>query len=384
MTLNSKKKLVIYSGAPISYENSVKSYGFHKLSKKKFSISFVESAEIFHKKKALEEFRKISKKSDRFKADVRLKNKLEFKNFFKNLNKKSIVIVINRGPLNLPSFRKNFDIAYFNFLKLKYISFNFLHWSIKCNFKKSLFLNICKLFWNFLINILIKIKNKNNKPFLKVGSGNMFIKNMKNEKNIINCSSSYINFDKKKQQKRNIIYVDEGVTQSRDKILYNILSKKIGDGKIFLKDLNQLFNFLEKKFKLKVTIAASNKYEYKKNPFGGRKIVYGKTNQLINNAKFILGHSSSALYQALLTKSPVFILKHKEFGLKRNILIDLFASNIFNQKSIFIEKIISKKKLRIYNDKMFRYKILREYFISDKLDYKNFIFYFEKGLKQFA
>ena len=99
----------------------------------------------------------------------------------------------------------------------------------------------------------------------------MFIKNMKNEKNIINCSSSYINFDKKKQQKRNIIYVDEGVTQSRDKILYNILSKKIGDGKIFLKDLNQLFNFLEKKFKLKVTIAASNKYEYKKNPFGGRK-----------------------------------------------------------------------------------------------------------------
>ena len=50
----------------------------------------------------------------------------------------------------------------------------------------------------------------------------------------------------KKQQKRNIIYVDEGVTQSRDKILYNILSKKIGDGKIFLKDLNQLFNFLEK------------------------------------------------------------------------------------------------------------------------------------------
>ena len=106
MTLNSKKKLVIYSGAPISYENSVKSYGFHKLSKKKFSISFVESAEIFHKKKVLEEFRKISKKSDRFKADVRLKNKLEFKNFFKNLNKKSIVIVINRGPLNLPSFRK--------------------------------------------------------------------------------------------------------------------------------------------------------------------------------------------------------------------------------------------------------------------------------------
>ena len=95
-----------------------------------------------------------------------------------------------------------------------------------------------------MINILIKIKNKNNKPFLKVGSGNMFIKNMKNEKNIINCSSSYINFDKK-QQKRNIIYVDEGVTQSRDKILYNIL-KKIGDGKIFLKDLNQLFNFLEK------------------------------------------------------------------------------------------------------------------------------------------
>ena len=48
------QNLVIYSGAPFSFENSIKKYGFHKLSKKKFSIKYVESAEIFHEKKIVD------------------------------------------------------------------------------------------------------------------------------------------------------------------------------------------------------------------------------------------------------------------------------------------------------------------------------------------
>ena len=56
---------------------------------------------------------------------------------------------------------------------------------------------------------------------------------------------------------------------------------------------------------------------------------------------------------------------------------DLFASNVLNQNSIFIEDIINKKKIKLSNDKKFRYKILKNYFISENLAYKNFIIYLQ-------
>ena len=377
------QNLVIYSGAPFSFENSIKKYGFHKLSKKKFSIKYVESAEIFHEKKIVNRFRKISKKSDRFRPDIKLKNFGEFEKFFKNICKKTIILIINRGPMSLPSTKRNFDITIFNSFGLRYVFFDSLHWSIGCNFRKTFLLNLLKFFWNSLIKFLIKINNKDLNPYLYVGSGNMFLKDMGVKRNYINCSSNYIEFEKsKKKKKKFIIYIDEGVDFARDVILYNSPFIKNHDNKKFLKDLHKLFHFLEKKYKQKVVIAASNKYQYPSNFFGKRKIIYGKTSELIDNAKLILGHSSSALYQSLISNSPVINLKHKKFGLIRKIFIDLFASNVLNQKSIFIENIIKKKKIKLNTDKKFRYKILKNYFISENLAYKNFNFYLKKGLEK--
>ena len=124
-------------------------------------------------------------------------------------------------------------------------------------------LNLLKFFWNSLIRFFIKINNKDHNPYLYVGSGNMFLKNMGEKENYINCSSNYIKFEKKKKEKEKfIIYIDEGVGFARDLILFDTLFTKNHNNKKFLKDLHKLFHFLEKKYKQKVIIAASNKYQY--------------------------------------------------------------------------------------------------------------------------
>ena len=120
MTFNPKKKLVIYSGAPISYENSIRKYGFHKIPKGKFDVQVVDGSEIFHDKKLINQFTKASKKSDRYNADVKFKNVKDFENFFTNLDKNTLVIVINRGLINSPFHLNNFDLDILNSLKIKW------------------------------------------------------------------------------------------------------------------------------------------------------------------------------------------------------------------------------------------------------------------------
>ena len=381
MTFNSKKKLVIYSGAPISYENSIRKYGFHKIPKGKFDVQVVDGSEIFHDKKLVNQFTKSSKKNDRYNADVKLKNAMDFKDFFTNLDKNTLVIVINRGLINSPFYFSNFDLDILNSLKIKYISNKYLHFNLDCNFKKFSVFNIFKIIWNFLMKILNLFKNLKLKPYCYIGSGNLFAR--KKLKNKIICTSNYINFEVKKNGRRNyILYVDEGVSQSRDTILYGALFKKVKNEKKFIKDLNILLSSLEEKYNLPVIIGSSNKYFYKKNPFNNRKIIYAKTSELIHNAKIVLGHKSSALYQLLFSNKPALILKHKEFNFVRRILIDLFAINALNQNSFFIEDINERKLLDFKIDRNFRSKILKKHFLSNKMKSKNFSHYFLKEIKE--
>ena len=130
MTFNSKRKLVIYSGAPISYENSIRKYGFHEIPKSQFEVQVVDGSEIFHDKKLINQFTKTSKKSDRYNADVKLKDVKDFKNFFTNLDKNTLVIVINRGLINSPFYFNNFDLDILNSLKIKYVSNKYLHFNL--------------------------------------------------------------------------------------------------------------------------------------------------------------------------------------------------------------------------------------------------------------
>ena len=109
-----------------------------------------------------------------------------------------------------------------------------------------------------------------------------------------------------------------------------------------LKDLNKIFEILEKKTGYKVIISCS------KNILNITKVyltikIFQKTLELIAKSKLVLGHRSDAMFQALYNKVPVICLKHKSFNLRRNILIEMRSVNLFNKNSFFIEDYILGK-----------------------------------------
>ena len=147
----------------------------------------------------------------------------------------------------------------------------------------------------------------------------------------------------------------------------------MSDTKLFLINLLNFFEIIEKKFNKKVIISCSKKHIYSKNLFGNRKIIYGKTLQLISESKLVLGHRGDSLYQALYSKTPVLLLKSKFFDLKKNTYINSRSINHFNKKSYFIEDYLKNKvDLDFTIDKNFYNSIFKNYFLSPGTKKENF------------
>ena len=145
-------------------------------------------------------------------------------------------------------------------------------------------------------------------------------------------------------------------------------TKKIDNLNNYLIKLNHFFSIIEKKFKCKIIICCKKKFNYNKNYFHGRKIVYGKTLEYISKSKLVIGHKSDALIQAIYSKSPVILLRSREFSLKRNLEINSRSINWFNKKSIFFEDYYDKKKeLDFSVDEKYYSKILNNHFISKNI-----------------
>lgn len=135
---------------------------------------------------------------------------------------------------------------------------------------------------------------------------------------------------------------------------------------IYYSELNNFFDFIEKKYNIEVVIAAHPKAEKYQvdNPFSGRKIMFGKTSELVKDSKFVFTHHSTAISYPILFKKPVFFLNSME--LKRampdlydltDFLADYLATDVICfddfDKNLDLNLIIDDK---IYND--YKYKFL--------------------------
>lgn len=78
----------------------------------------------------------------------------------------------------------------------------------------------------------------------------------------------------------------------------------------YYNELNRLFKNIEDKFHLEVVIAAHPKAQlYKeKDFFEGRKVIFGKTAELVKYSKFAMVHDSTALGFAIATEKPLLFL----------------------------------------------------------------------------
>jgi len=77
--------------------------------------------------------------------------------------------------------------------------------------------------------------------------------------------------------------------------------------------LNDLFECIEQWSGCPVVVAASGKYQYERDRFHGRKVIYGETLSLIQNADFVIGHMSLALDQCLVSVKPVLTIDDPDF-----------------------------------------------------------------------
>ncbi|WP_411972632.1 hypothetical protein ACLCDV_00675 [Sphingobacterium sp. Lzh-3] len=91
---------------------------------------------------------------------------------------------------------------------------------------------------------------------------------------------------------------------------FKLLGIKSVDADEYYATLNRFFDVIEEKYQLPIVISAHPKAElYKsKNPFNGRKVIFGKTSQLTSNCEFVLAHISTSQSFAVLNKKPVITL----------------------------------------------------------------------------
>ncbi len=375
MSKSKKKILHIYIDSPTS-NTHLKQFFPINLKKLKFNLKYFNTAYLNFDKKKIKDFYKNSSEKDRPKKLIEVKSKQEFENYLKSIKPQDYLLISQRGESRKNN--NNYDLKMFKNYNIKTISVEELSPWVKCNFKKNFLINLIRFFHKNIKNLFKNLFIPNGyEPAYVLGCGDAEKRNFKKKEyttsRYINCPSLSIDFALTGKKKKNIItYVDENLFFSRDNFLDKGNNKKIQNLDMYLKNLNFLFNKVEKKFNAQVIIACSNKFTYKKNLFK-KRIIYGKTHQLISQSKLVLGHKSSVLFQALYNKVPIIFIKSKNFSILKNFQIQMFANSYFNQTPYYLDDLLlDRNNIMLKIDKKYCNNILREYFKSDDLLNKNF------------
>ena len=134
--------------------------------------------------------------------------------------------------------------------------------------------------------------------------------------------------------------------------------------KTYYKDLNIFFEYIEDFFKINIVIAAHPRShsEKMKNSYGGRKKFYGKTIQLIKNAKMVLAHASTSLNFAVLYNKPVIFLNSIDYSNTYKNSINSFSKALSKTPIDVSSAVYNKTNYLEINDES--YKLFKELFIK--------------------
>ena len=104
----------------------------------------------------------------------------------------------------------------------------------------------------------------------------------------------------------------------------------------YIMQLNQYFDLVEKKHEMPVVISLHPvSYEIlTSEKLGGRKVIYGKTAQLIHHAEYVISHYSTSLINVVLEKKPCVILFSHEINTS-NRKYTLAVANVFAKQCGF-------------------------------------------------
>lgn len=82
----------------------------------------------------------------------------------------------------------------------------------------------------------------------------------------------------------------------------------------YFSSLNRFFEIFEKKYGVKVVVAAHPTADYENKTFGGREIYTGLTAELVKNADFVISHHSASLGYAVLNYKPLIFVYTNEMN----------------------------------------------------------------------
>lgn len=114
----------------------------------------------------------------------------------------------------------------------------------------------------------------------------------------------------------NIVYLDNYFPYHPD-IIKNNPSLSSIDIKQHYKEINHIFDNIEKKYHSKVIIAAHPKANYTENEFQGREIIKYRTQELISQASLVLLHSSNAIAYAIAYNVPFMFISTTQYKLAK-------------------------------------------------------------------
>jgi len=157
-------------------------------------------------------------------------------------------------------------------------------------------------------------------------------------------------------------------------------SKQIISPDKYYQPLCAFFDFLEKEYHVKIIIAAHPRsdYETRIDYFGGRKVVKGKTAELVRNSGVVMAHESASISFAILFKKPLIFVTFDELSGTINGKTINFMASFLDKKPINLsgnfkidwdkEMIINEEAYRNY-----RNKYIKEEKIEDLPIWQSFV-----------
>ncbi|HEX3032896.1 MAG TPA: hypothetical protein VHS59_11785 [Bacillota bacterium] len=111
------------------------------------------------------------------------------------------------------------------------------------------------------------------------------------------------------------VFLDEAATNHPD---FAILNIETIDEQTYFKNINAFFDKLEGELGLEVIIAAHPRANYENTPgvFKHRKVIKGKSVDLVANSKLVVLHASTSVSFAILFNKPIIITKTQEMAEK--------------------------------------------------------------------
>jgi hypothetical protein len=355
MTIN--KKIIFISGTPISKITGEKLDPYRFLSSN-FDVEYWNLTSMFYSKKALDlyfgghpEYRYKFPIEKQFNKPYSVKK--ELKKLQDDVIFCNVDFFMQSNFWLLRGFKKN-NIHYYVGPRrtthshevnrdslIKKIFNAILNGSLLKKIRGSAESNINNLFFYRLKLLLYKNTTYYQKPDFVIGSGfdgRTEAKKLTNVEIFFSIRSPDISWDKLPNMlnERYCVYVDESIIYSPDRALFNdnivnskeifLINSSCNDFDLFLTNICRVFEKIEKKLDCKIVIACSGKYKYDDEKlYGGRKMYYGNTNQLIQNSELVIGHNSTGLYQAVIDRKNIITFTDSTLSDYKNFATNAFA-----------------------------------------------------------